>query len=376
MLAVLSARVPAISTRLSLPRASRHDTTARVSVVSSASASGKGGPSGRAPLTFRVPRAVDPPSPGQHKNHLPLITGIEYDPTPPNAIKLPVPDLLGHHHAPFEHVVSSRRCVREFAAFSETLTGVGDEISDKHLVPIPSGQIHLYELAQLCWAAQGITAPAEPADEFDHAAAAKRAVASSGRLYPLTVYVVANQFGVHGVDPGVYEYLPHSHALHEVSRSTCCLDGERGAGDETVDENEEVAEDDGSNSVFAELIYTSAPPSRQPWASGSNFIMLIVGDARKTKQHGGLHETFGDDLVSFETGMVAATVQLQAVALGLGATLIAAFDANEASRVVFGDTKHTPGTPRLMLACGVPTGSYRERVGHVRWEDDEEEGEA
>ena len=54
------------------------------------------------------------PSPGVRETHLPLVTGIDYEPVPEGAIRLPAPDVLGRHHAPFEHVVSSRRS-REFS---------------------------------------------------------------------------------------------------------------------------------------------------------------------------------------------------------------------------------------------------------------------
>ena len=57
------------------------------------------------------------PSPGVRETHLPLVTGIDYEPVPEGAIRLPAPDVLGRHHAPFEHVVSSRRSCREFAPF-------------------------------------------------------------------------------------------------------------------------------------------------------------------------------------------------------------------------------------------------------------------
>lgn len=380
MSTLLSSCTSTFSPRFSFLRASRRRVTARrlASVVVFATAKGASGHAGT-----RARENFDPPSPGRHKSHLPLVTDIEYDPVPPNAVKLPAPDLLGQHHAPFEHVVSSRRSCRDFSTFPEKPEG------EAHAY-VAAG-VHLYEVSQLVWAAQGITEAEQPADEFGHAAAAKRAVASGGRLYPLTAYVVVNANGVGGLEHGAYEYLPSSHSLLKVTQSTCTLDGERGAGDEVLDEDEygtesnlgtesSVTEDTGDNSVFDRLVQSTVPQIKsktsQSWASSAPLLLLIVGDVSKTKQHGGLYETFGEELMQLETGMVGATVQLQATALGLGVTPIGAFDTNEASRVVFGDTKHTPGVPKLMLVIGVPKGSYREKVGHVRWEDEDEVGEA
>lgn len=322
------------------------------------------------------------PSPGVPRSHLPLVTGIDYEPVPEGAIKLPAPDLLGKHHAPFEHVVSLRRSCREFADFETSPPAPEARESSRHAYMVPSGQVHLYELAQLCWATQGITAPEEPPDTFGHAAAARRAVASGGRLYPLTIYVAVRAGGVGGVLPGAYEYLPSSHALRKVEASTCSLRGERGAGDEAVesgetpserDEDEDVLRRD-AESAHARLVASTTPQktslSSQTWADFSPLLLVLVGDVRKTTKHGGLYETFGETLVTLEAGMAAASAQLQATALGLGATPIGAFDARASSEALFGETSHAPGEPKLMLAVGVPKGSFRERVGHVRWEDE------
>ena len=72
------------------------------------------------------------------------------DATLQGATHLPPPDIHGHHHPALEQVISNRRSCRTFA-------------------PPPTGVLHLYEVAQLCWAAQGITAAEEPPDEFGHA---------------------------------------------------------------------------------------------------------------------------------------------------------------------------------------------------------------
>ena len=97
-----------------------------------------GGHAGTTPL-----RTTMAPPGAEHHSHLPELTGIEYAPTPSGAIHLPAPDTQGHGHAPLERVISSRRSCRDFS-------------------PPPAGLLHLYEIAQMCWAAQGVTAPEEP----------------------------------------------------------------------------------------------------------------------------------------------------------------------------------------------------------------------
>ena len=81
---------------------------------------------------------------------IPLITGLEYKAAPDGAVHLPPPDIRGHDSHPFEWVVAERRCCRDFAE-------------------LPSGHLHLWEIAQLSWAAQGITTPETAPDEFGHA---------------------------------------------------------------------------------------------------------------------------------------------------------------------------------------------------------------
>lgn len=365
---IARASSPRVSEASAFPRPRRLGLRGIVVLASARKAEGHAG-TRRAESTTETLGAM--PSPGAPRSHLPLVTGIDYEPVPEGAIKLPAPDLLGKHHAPFEHVVSSRRSCREFADFQTS-----------------SGQVHLYELAQLCWATQGITAPEEPPDTFGHAAAARRAVASGGMLYPVTLFVAVRAGGVGGVLPGAYEYLPRSHALRKVEASTCSLRGERGAGDEAVESGETPSERDEDEDVFrreaesahARLVASTTPqktslPS-QTWADFSPLLLVLVGDVRKTTKHGGLYETFGETLVTLEAGMAAASAQLQATALGLGATPIGAFDARASSEALFGETSHAPGEPKLMLAVGVPKGSFRETVGHVRWEDERDERDA
>lgn len=84
---------------------------------------------------------------------------------------LPAPILAGRMS--FEEAVFARRCIREFKT---------QPLASQHI-------------AQLCWAAQGIT---DPVDGL-------RATPSAGALYPIELYVVSGD--------GVDHYRPAGHRL-------------------------------------------------------------------------------------------------------------------------------------------------------------------
>ena len=92
------------------------------------------------------------------------------------AIRLPAPRVSGG--VAVEHALDTRRSLREFA---------GEPLG-------------LPELAQLLWAAQGVTTRD-----------GRRTAPSAGALYPLEVCVVAGS--VTGVPAGVYRYVPADHRL-------------------------------------------------------------------------------------------------------------------------------------------------------------------
>jgi hypothetical protein len=66
------------------------------------------------------------------------------------SLSIPALGAFQLHLTPFnstvEEVISRRRSCRDFA-------------------PPPLGLVHLYEIAQLCWAGQGLTAPEEAPDK-------------------------------------------------------------------------------------------------------------------------------------------------------------------------------------------------------------------
>ena len=137
----------------------------------------------------------------------------------------------------------------------------------------------LEELAQLLWAAQGITHP----DGY-------RTAASAGALYPLEVLVAAGN--VADLAAGVYRYNPQRHTLVLVSE-----------GDQR-----------------AEL--SAAALSQDSVADGAAVIVLAGVYERTTGRYG----ERGRQYVHMETGIAYQNVHLQAVALGLGTVFVGSFD--------------------------------------------------
>jgi len=82
-----------------------------------------------------------------------------------------------------------------------------------------SKELSLEQLAQLMWAAQGITGKS----------GFKRAAPSAGALYPMAVYVVADEACVNDLEAGVYHYEPVGHMLSCVSNKRLLRDVARTA---------------------------------------------------------------------------------------------------------------------------------------------------
>jgi SagB-type dehydrogenase family enzyme len=156
--------------------------------------------------------------------------------------------------------LARRRSVREFA--------------QKRLEP---GQI-----AQLCWAAQGIT---EKGEGF-------RTAPSAGALYPITVFTVDHE--------ALQEYDPKAHSLRQVI-----------AGD--LRGNLQAAAHDQS-------CVGSAP-----------LCLVIAIDINKSAvKYGDRAERY----CLLEAGHVAQNVLLQATAMGLGGVPVGAFDDQRVSTVL------------------------------------------
>ncbi len=181
------------------------------------------------------------------------------------AVELPAPRTDGPMS--LERALAERRSVRDFT--DERLT--------------------LEELAQLLWAAQGITADW-----------GGRTAPSAGALYPLEVYAVT--------PGGLYHYLPDGHRA-DVLRA-----------------------DDLRRPLAAAALGQSA-------VAEAPAVLVIAAVFRRTEvKYGERAERY----VHLEAGHAAQNVLLQAVALGLGGVPIGAFSDREVQRVLGLPADHEP----------------------------------
>jgi len=171
----------------------------------------------------------------------------------PGAVVLPKPDAAGT--VPLERAIAQRRSVREYAP----------------------GALTLAEVSQLMWVAQGITGPD-----------GKRATPSARAVYPLQVWLVAND--VTGLAAGIYRYDPKEHALEPVAGGT----------------------------------RDSVPSAARGQASVQHAaaVVAVVGDSvlAATKFRGNAERWLG-----MEAGFVVQDVYLEATALGLGTVMVGGF---------------------------------------------------
>jgi SagB-type dehydrogenase family enzyme len=136
----------------------------------------------------------------------------------------------------------------------------------------------LAQVSQLLWAAQGMTGER-----------GRRTAPSAGALYPLETYLVAGN--VTGLPSGVYRYRPAEHDLVLVVM-----------GDRRAD---------------------VASACRQGWvAEAPASVAFTAVYARTAKKYGDRSARY----VPIEVGAAAENLALQAVALGLGTTVVGAYD--------------------------------------------------
>lgn len=135
------------------------------------------------------------------------------------------------------------------------------------------------EAGQLLWAAQGVSD-----------AQGRRTAPSAGATYPLVLYLVAGR--IDGIAPGVHRYLPRAHRLATLS-----------TGDLRAD--------------------LAASARGQRWIGEAPALVLIAAQTARTAARYGARAA---RYVAIEAGAAAQNLLLQAEALGLGGTLVGAFD--------------------------------------------------
>lgn len=195
----------------------------------------------------------------------------ESDGGPAAEIALPEPAESGRLSV--EEAIKSRRSMRELGG----------------------GEIELSSVAQLLWAAQGVT------DELR----GRRAAPSAGAKYPIELYAVAGD--VSGLAAGLYRYVPERHALVLVK-----------GGD-----------------VRSELCREALS---QEWVRSAELVIVITAVYERTMEKYGER---GVRYVHIEVGAVAENVYLQAESLGLGTTFVGAF-SDEGVKRVLGLSAQTP----------------------------------
>jgi SagB-type dehydrogenase family enzyme len=190
---------------------------------------------------------------------------------PLNTIPLPAPDREGS--LPVESALQQRRSVR-------------------HLSP---ASLSLPQVAQLLWAAQGIT------DDYGF-----RTAPSAGALYPLEVYLVAG--AVEQLPAGLYHYNPKRHEL---------------TLQQTGDFRKQL-----SDAAFQQHYVHNAPA-----------VLVITGIyARTAHKYGARAKRY----VHIEAGSVAQNVYLQVTSLGLGTVYVGAFDDSAVQQVLGLPADHEP----------------------------------
>jgi SagB-type dehydrogenase family enzyme len=151
------------------------------------------------------------------------------------------------------------------------------------------------QLAQLAWAAQGVT---DSTRGF-------RTAPSAGALYPIELYVVAAR--------GVSRYLPREHAFELVA-----------AGDR--------------RQALAKASVN------QTWVATAPVTFVVAAAYERTT---GKYGERGIRYATIEVGHVCQSISLQAVALGLGSVSVGAFEDDEVRRLIGAPPDHRP----LCLVC-------------------------
>lgn len=193
-------------------------------------------------------------------------------------VSLPAPQVGGTISV--EEALMNRRSVRNYAD-----------------IPLSS-----QDISQLLWAGQGITGPG-----------GLRTAPSAGARYPLEIYLASGN--VSGLPPGLYRYLPESHALVEVSDH---------------DVRYELY-----NNALLQVAVRDAPA-----------VIIIAADYNRTT---GTYGNRGIRYADMEAGHAAGNICLQAYTRGIGTVPVGAFD----DRGILSVLGQPPGiTPLYLMPVG------------------------
>lgn len=184
---------------------------------------------------------------------------------PESTRMIPLPSPAEANGLSVERAIGARRSVRDFA----------------------DRPVSLDAIAQLLWAAQGVTS-----------SDGRRSAPSAGALYPLETYVAAGH--VVGLDAAVYRYHPQTHSLvpHR-------------------------AED-----VRADLARAALG---QRWMADAPAVLVITAVYERTRRKYGART---ERYVHMETGHAAQNIYLQAESLNLGTVMVGAFRDKEVRTVL------------------------------------------
>lgn len=175
--------------------------------------------------------------------------------TKPAPVRLPEPAQSGG--MTLNESLATRRSIREYAP----------------------GALSIAAVAELLWAAQGVTDPD-----------GGRTTPSAGALYPLGILLVAGD--VQGLAAGVYRYLPARHEIALVANG----DRRTALADAALD---------------------------QEWMATAPAIIAITAIAARTERKYGER---AERYVHIEVGHAVENIYLEATALGLGTCVVGAFD--------------------------------------------------
>ena len=195
-------------------------------------------------------------------------------------IKLPEP--VYKSNISLEEVLLKRRSIRNYK--NENLT--------------------IKQLAQILWAAQGITS------DYGY-----RTAPSAGAIYPIEIYILVNN--VKGLEKGIYYYNPFKHLLQFLKK-----------GD------------------FSEQIKRAC--LGQEWVKKASVDVIITAEFERTMNRYGER---GIRYVYLEAGHIAQNIYLQMISLNLGGVVIGAFIDNSVQHVLSTPKTHKP---IYVIPIGVP----------------------